>query len=652
MRLIKVEFYGYKRLLDTSCNVDAGLIALLGPNEAGKTSVLEALHWLSSGGSLHNSTINRTMAPELVPPVVTATYSLEEKDQAFLSSIATAKKPRTIKFHRFKNGHSDIQFIPLLTRPGKLANAVIEALDSPGITTPNEDTDILEKISSAKELAKNGDEFSTEEHRNIRSLIEWLEKPLNSPSEGSPNSDDDNYTEEPAPKADINAAQALKVWQKQMSEPHPQKEATEIIKERIPQFLLFTEADRTLGFEYDLELQRNRGKVVPSADVSNPPQGLVNFLSVGRTTIRELADFVDSGDEARTLGKLGEVSDRLSAQIASYWKQRDLKVRLNIDGTRLQIFVEEGSDMARFTDRSDGLRSFIALIAFLEQHRADPPPILLIDEADMHLHYNAQTDLINRLQSILPVRTIYTTHSPGCLPLDLGTGIRVIRPDPNLAVSTLSNSFWEGNEAGFTPLLFAMGANAAAFSALRDAVFTEGPSDMILLPSLIRAAIDEAKLDYQIVPGISSLPPDRLEEITYEAARVVYLLDGDQGGKTHEKHLQASGVPENRIFNLPPNHGVEDLIEQEAYLETVNAILEESGRSDRVTLQKIQNYLDDDKTIAKAVEIALGEDNGIGKTVIANRLVNNHNGEPLPLTDEARQYLCDLHSTLKVLFHT
>jgi len=47
MRLTKVEITGYKRLAHASCNPDGRLIALLGPNEAGKSSVLEALAWLS-----------------------------------------------------------------------------------------------------------------------------------------------------------------------------------------------------------------------------------------------------------------------------------------------------------------------------------------------------------------------------------------------------------------------------------------------------------------------------------------------------------------------------------------------------------------------------------------------------------------------------
>ena len=47
MRLMRIEFRGFKRLVSASCNVDGKLVAFLGPNEAGKSSVLEGLAWLT-----------------------------------------------------------------------------------------------------------------------------------------------------------------------------------------------------------------------------------------------------------------------------------------------------------------------------------------------------------------------------------------------------------------------------------------------------------------------------------------------------------------------------------------------------------------------------------------------------------------------------
>lgn len=43
MKCKRVEFAGYKRLLDAKCSLDDHLVAFVGPNEAGKSSVLAVL---------------------------------------------------------------------------------------------------------------------------------------------------------------------------------------------------------------------------------------------------------------------------------------------------------------------------------------------------------------------------------------------------------------------------------------------------------------------------------------------------------------------------------------------------------------------------------------------------------------------------------
>ena len=52
MRLARVEISGYRRLVKASTNIDGRITAFVGSNEAGKTSIFNALSWLSSGGAL------------------------------------------------------------------------------------------------------------------------------------------------------------------------------------------------------------------------------------------------------------------------------------------------------------------------------------------------------------------------------------------------------------------------------------------------------------------------------------------------------------------------------------------------------------------------------------------------------------------------
>lgn len=649
--MTRIEFRGYKRLLDTSCNVDAHLIALVGPNEAGKTTVLEALEWLSSGGELDQRKVNRTLDPDLSEPVVTAVLAVEPGDRDALADVKADITPRSVRYSRFQDGELDIRFEPPVTRPSAVGNSVLQEARSPELSQRVQEANVQEALSHVIKLAESGREWVDGDRRAIKKLTDWLELPV---TEAVDTDAEEIEKVKQPPQSDINMARLLKVWQEEMAQPHPHVTASEIIRKHLPDLLLFGDADRKLGFEYDLRSRTvNKGGKsvrVPGADVTKPDGGLANLLQLGRTGMREIYDLVQRGVPERTVTHLRAVNKQLNEAITPYWRQRDLRVSLDVSGTTLRVYIEDGEDTARFTDRSDGLRTFVALIAFLAQHAVEPPPILLIDEADIHLHYDAQADLINFLQE-LPSRTIYTTHSPGCLPLDLGTGVRVVRPDPDTAVSALGNNFWEADKPGLSPLLFAMGAGAAAFSALRAAVFTEGPSDMMLLPSLLREATGLKSLGYQVVPGLASIHPGHLGQAEFEAVRVAYLLDGDEGGDQHEEDLKKVGVPKEKVLRLATGVATEDLVDPGVYLEAVNGVLADTGRSESVTIKEVQAAIDRGTPIGKAVEDQLGgHRHAPSKVAVAGRLLQRHS--PIPLAAGARSILKNRHQQLASLLKT
>ncbi|MBA2741721.1 MAG: AAA family ATPase [Actinobacteria bacterium] len=152
----------------------------------------------------------------------------------------------------------------------------------------------------------------------------------------------------------------------------------------------------------------------------------------------------------------------------------------------------KAEDFIEIDQRSDGLRQFVALRSFVIQHGGERSsrPIVLIDEADAHVHYDAQADLVQVLEEQEETsKIVYTTHSAGCLPLDLGTGIRAVVPVEREVEgeirqtdqSEVINRFWTQGR-GYSPILIAMGASAFAFAATRRAVVVEGMSDTLLSP--------------------------------------------------------------------------------------------------------------------------------------------------------------------------
>jgi predicted ATP-dependent endonuclease of OLD family len=217
--------------------------------------------------------------------------------------------------------------------------------------------------------------------------------------------------------------------------------------------------------------------------------------------------------------------------------------------------------------------------------------ILLIDELETHLHYDAQADMVRMLdRQELAEQVIYSTHSAGCLPFDMGTGVAGVQPTDGVPFSSITRAFWtEG--PGFSPLLMLMGATLAAFTPSRYALVGEGASEMIAMPTLIRQATGHDRLDYQVTSGVAEIATGELGELALAAARVAYLVDGDAGGRKHASRLESVGVPSSRIVALGgPNSGLtlEDLITPERYAEAASEVLSRQvGRRVEVPSQAV-----------------------------------------------------------------
>src|SRR5690348_12995067 len=94
LRLISLHVKEYRRLVDVKVNLAGRLIAIVGPNEAGKTSLLDALARLNSGEAVPPQDVcraNRPADPETV--YLTADYALDEEDQRSLADLDLIAMP-------------------------------------------------------------------------------------------------------------------------------------------------------------------------------------------------------------------------------------------------------------------------------------------------------------------------------------------------------------------------------------------------------------------------------------------------------------------------------------------------------------------------------------------------------------------------------
>lgn len=651
MRLTTIEFTGYRRLEDTACNVEGRTTAFIGPNESGKSSVLQGLEWLSNGsGPLPDNQGSRRNPPAEEDTVVRARFKIDQDEVDAIAAMGletdvplNRESLTEFRFLRRANGEEASGISSPIVRkraPFVLARDGAKSL-LPSVVGVREDVedglaDAFEATLRQAESYCDPDDADWPDERldNLRSSSAALGRIADrlADADGFPASIVAEIRDEAARLDAAVAAGELE---------DPDVVVRRFLLRRRPQFILFSDSDRSISARYNLSDEGLR---------EAPPSPLANLLEVAGTDVNLLwAAMERGGTPLRTLEK--KLNQQLNIRLTPMWSQSNLAVTLALDESgRMEVSIDEIDSaeelVTSLDERSDGFRTFLGLVCFLVAQEFEVPPILMIDEAERNLHYDAQADLVRVLTRGLSVaKVIYTTHSPGCLPLDIGTGIRVVSRHESEPISVLENDFWTKSEPNFSRLLFAMGAEASAFSAFRHAVLAEGVSEMLLLPTLMRNATDQAELDFQIAPGLSNFSVPR--DLGKVAIMTVYLSDGDEAGDIRNAAISAAGVPESHVLQLPTGQAIEDLVDRATYLNHVDEWLEESFgvRLDRSALAT-------DETIAHAVDLQLRDNPSVGKDashkIIAFRL--SLLGEDLKLAPGAKTTLKKLRKDIEAAF--
>ena len=640
MRLVKAGMSGFGRLALGRVNLDNKVIAIVGPNEAGKTTLLKALAYIYNGKSLSIPERSRGMNIADNHVVVKVQYLLSKDDQAAVQDLNIEEPPRSIWLSRTA-AEGDVSIAieptpekaiaPLEVRLKALFKSTTKKAFSARDSKPPEDDkeeidadrfgfrtrveDALDQLKNA--VAEKGARAAAAERSSeITALVErfgayGLEGPIQ------------------------EAVESVNEW---ITRAEPLPEVARRLYDRVPEILLFDDEDRTLASTYTLA----------EDVVAGPPRALRNLMSMAELSLPALWQSINNGDEGERESLVYRANETLATKFAAAWKQSDVTVHLKIEGTLLAVRIkQDGNRITQFDERSEGLRMFVALVAFLAVRGTTIPPILLIDEAETHLHIDAQADLVNTFMTQQQAaKIIYTTHSPACLPPDLGSNIRAVLPDKeHESRSTIEGSFWRG-AAGYSPLMLAMGAGAAAFSATRFVVLAEGASEMLLLPSLIKAAVDLPDLEYQIAPGLSEASTSLYSELDLEGSRVAYLVDGDNGGLKRRKALVDGGVPEWRIVTLNALT-LENLLDAGSYLSAVRLLLPECNPG--IKIPDLPKLPDPASVPWPGVLDTWANGQGIampGKRVVASRLVEESLARPSDLGAKALRVL---HKSLEAI---
>jgi predicted ATP-dependent endonuclease of OLD family len=249
VKLISVALHGYKRFEQrSSMNVDGKLVAVVGPNESGKTSFLEALTHLTHHNLFEASGPERETTRNIDIPsdqtVIEAMYLLDNEDREALKDVHGGKEIRWCAISKQAgNGTHWYVFTPHprrslepRQRAVRLLNEVPSRQGFLRVAEKYDASDLRAEVQSlASSLDTNIRTLSDEAMEEIQSVVATLEDAV--PDEGP------QYLQE--------LTQRLRDLAEHETG-NPSRQAIDILSERKPEFLLFLDDERLLESEYNL----------------------------------------------------------------------------------------------------------------------------------------------------------------------------------------------------------------------------------------------------------------------------------------------------------------------------------------------------------------------------------------------------------------
>ncbi|MBE1551845.1 putative ATPase [Mycobacterium sp. OAS707] len=364
-----------------------------------------------------------------------------------------------------------------------------------------------------------------------------------------------------------------------------------IIRSRTPRFFYFSQYELLPG-RIDLR-ELNTDHDSPGETSMQTARALLRLAGADQETLT--ADEFD-----RRKAELEAVSNDLSREVFKYWTQSsDLSVDIDVDKTTENVgsgqtavvrFLEVRVRDARhgftgnFSQRSSGFQWFFSfLAAFSEFEDKGHGVIVLLDEPALNLHGRAQADFLRFINERLArgSQVIYTTHSPFMVEPSELQRVRIVEDKgPDIGSVVSKDVYSVGSESIF-PLQAALGYDIAQNLFIGpDNLLLEGTSDFTYLQllsdhlkTLGREGLSERWRIMQSagatnMPTFVSLLGDKLD--------VTLLIDGTSTNFAKIQSLiQQKALSKKRLividtFTKIKASDVEDMFTKAEYLKIYN----------------------------------------------------------------------------------
>lgn len=571
----------YKCVKDsTEFSIDQDVTCLVGKNEAGKTTILEALSKLKpvreEDGKFdvtrdyprHELTDYQAVHETSPAVAISTTWELEDDDyKALDAAIGPAgRKITTIRitknYKNVTNGHFDLDESEVVQ--GLLKAPDVDAKDRTKFKSAATVQDLVKQLGA-----------TPEEQQQRTALAQQIQ-------------------------AKFGTKTAKQV-------------AFDTLWARVPKFAFFSQYLRMPG-QLAVDAFKKR---VADGKLDDGDQVFTSLLDMIGMSVDQFAAIRDFENLS---ARLEAASNTLTRQLVKYWSQNEyLKMNFRFDAARegdaapfntgwiLRTRIENTRHGATtgFDQRSSGFVWFFSFLVWFNQLKKNVSDnlVILLDEPGLALHASAQADLLRYIEERLApsYQVVYTTHSPFMLDPSNLLRARTVEdvyrevgddegPDTDPHRGTkVSDQVLRAERATLFPLRACLGYEITqSLFVGKHNLLVEGPSDLLYIDWFRRklAAAKRTTLDprWTIVPcgGVSKVSAF-MSLFGGNDLHCAVLCDFADGGKKEVEKLRSSDLMRaDHILTVDtyagkPQADTEDLLGNAGYVALVNAAYNLTG---------------------------------------------------------------------------
>lgn len=555
--LTRVEANHFKNIVSTAVDIDPRVTCLVGKNESGKTSFLEALYRINPS----RETVNSTVDPQQQYPAWLEKRHRRQGKNIEESFFCIAHFSLTDDERQHVNNEFGKESFP--------EHTFYVAIKYSGLRVWGFNTDEQAIVSHFIENSGYSQHLGGYEKVPLSEWMSRIEA-------------DTRIADEV--KADIKSDVGLTFGDSADS----RKEIFQYLQEITPKILYFSEFSQLPG-TVDIEL-------VLADDTKTLDDGELTARTL-LTMAGAASDYLRDPDYETRKRELENVSNDISKEILSYWST-NTTLRMLVDITQSTCTTPQGREAVvkeikfRIWDnthelslalegRSSGFRWFFSfLAAFSEYEYTKSPILILLDEPALGLHARAQKDFLRFIEERLAPRcqVIFTTHSPFMVQPDHLERVRLVEDKGIEKGSTISSDIMSTDRDTLFPLQGALGYDLVQHLLIGPHnLLVEGPSDHTYLiamsdrlKELKRTGLDD-RFSIVTAGGLDTLPT--FVALLGGHLDITVLIDSSSKGHQRLEGFEREGLlKKNGVISVGDVIGrrpadIEDLFDEGDYLK-------------------------------------------------------------------------------------